>query len=191
MALPPIPVPPSTAWARANRERHRAYRRAWYKANAEKVKAAARKYRAEHPEKVAATKKACRQRHPETARKYQQGSKFKAAVRRWGSKNRDRLRAADQRYREAHPEKTSVRTAMRRSRTRTCDPRVVAIYKIAAWLRRRGDSAVVDHILPLSRGGQHVHTNLRILTSFENTSKGARLPNARELEVLELLRATE
>lgn len=67
------------------------------------------------------------------------------------------------------------------------DPRVVAVYQIADWLRQRGDAVHVDHILPLSKGGLHAYPNLRVLSAVENATKHDRMPNAAELEVCRTL----
>lgn len=56
------------------------------------------------------------------------------------------------------------------------DPRVVAVYSIARWLRQHGDRVEVDHVVPLSKGGRHTYENLQILTVEENRRKAARIP---------------
>ncbi len=104
--------------------------------------------------------------------------------------------AARDRWREEHPElcRAYTRAAWKRdyaknpekyhdryNRWRACqkgpqDPRVVALYFIAKWLRQQGDDVHVDHIIPVSKGGGHTYENLQILPAVENLRKGAKLP---------------
>ncbi len=53
--------------------------------------------------------------------------------------------------------------------------RVRAVYRRAAWWRSVGFPVVVDHIVPLSKGGAHSPENLQIIYGSENAKKGARL----------------
>jgi hypothetical protein len=39
----------------------------------------------------------------------------------------------------------------------------------------------LDHIIPFSKGGDHSLTNLRVVNKTENTRRGARMPNWKEL----------
>lgn len=81
--------------------------------------------------------------------------------------------------------------ARRRAKIQTKDPRVKAVYKIAAWLRDLGDDVHVDHILPLSRGGTHTYGNLQILEASANRKKSARSPTPEELKRCRLLQVTK
>ena len=94
----------------------------------------------------------------------------------WSKVNPEGARAAARRYDQKHKGKRRAQTADRRAKTKTNDPRVIALYEIAAWLREQGDDVHVDHIIPLSKGGRHTYENLQILTAAENLSKGNKTP---------------
>ena len=53
--------------------------------------------------------------------------------------------------------------------------RADAIYKEMSDLNEKlgPDSYHVDHIIPRSKGGKHHPDNLRVITAYENRSKGA------------------
>lgn len=53
----------------------------------------------------------------------------------------------------------------------TCDPRINQTYLRARELRKSGLDVVVDHIIPLARGGPHTFENLQIITRQENGCK--------------------
>lgn len=99
---------------------------------------------------------------------------YRVAQRReWQAQNRDYHRRKSLEWARAHPEKMAEAGARRRAQTKSRrDPRVVAVYFIARWLRDRGDDVHVDHIVPLCAGGQHVYSNLRIIPALENRQKG-------------------
>jgi 5-methylcytosine-specific restriction endonuclease McrA len=50
------------------------------------------------------------------------------------------------------------------------DKKITAIYRRCQELRQ-WFSVVVDHIIPLSRGGMHEAANLQIIYDFENSRK--------------------
>ena len=139
--------------------------------------------------------------HPEKRRAYQQAYKAKKKVTQaaYYERNKDRLNARTAERRRANPEKYNARVrAYKRAnrakenalwskrdaqKLRACppwarrDPRIAALYEIAAWLRAQGDDVHVDHIFPLrpehpdAACGLHVFANLRIIDAGLNIRK--------------------
>ena len=132
-------------------EQKRAYKRAYYERMKDdpeykrKRRESSAKWRAAHPEKQQSLVRSPEQR---------------AARKRWAQKN---------------PHVGAAHRAKRRVHKRNDDPRLVAVYEIAAWLRANGDDVHVDHIVPISKGGTHTYENLQILSAVENLRKGAKL----------------
>jgi 5-methylcytosine-specific restriction endonuclease McrA len=58
--------------------------------------------------------------------------------------------------------------------TIACIKRIETIYEKAQWWRQWFD-VVVDHIIPIARGGKHHPSNLQIIYRSENAKKHARL----------------
>lgn len=88
--------------------------------------------------------------------------------RQWRLDNQDRMRA----LRMSHE---AARRARKNDTQVDGCPRVRAIYALAAALRAEGRDVHVDHIVPLSKGGEHVIGNLRIIPAIDNLRKGARI----------------
>jgi hypothetical protein len=152
----------------ANREQVRARRRAYYKANLEKALAYSASWQKANPEKVREYGASYRENNPE----------------------KDRTRKAT--YRRARPGQWAEYTRRRQAtKQRACppwakkDPRIRALYFIAAWLRKKGDPVEVDHLYPLNpKGGPqglHVYANLRIVPTQENRRKHNRQPTQDQL----------
>ena len=95
--------------------------------------------------------------------------------RAWRALNREACAKRIRDWRRANPGRHRASNLKRRLRMKTNDPRVTALYEIAAWLRSKGDDVHVDHIHPLSKGGAHTYENLQILTAQENMRKSAKL----------------
>ncbi len=68
----------------------------------------------------------------------------------------------------------SAATARRRAKCRGSNSAILKIYKRCLSLRRWFD-VVVDHIIPLAKGGAHSAANLQIIYRKENCEKGIRL----------------
>ena len=111
-----------------------------------------------------------------------------AAVRRWRSvpENRARGVARTAAYQKAHPEKAIDIAHRRRLRKgATCSPttrdyitRLRASVSYCMYCGKPFGVATphIDHMMPLSRGGNHAESNLTIACAFCNISKGDRTP---------------
>jgi len=83
-------------------------------------------------------------------------------------------------YQKRHPDKVTARAAQYRALKRDAYiadcPQVRAIYKEATRLRQQGLDVHVDHIIPLSKGGEHAWYNLRIIDAKVNLRKSNTMP---------------
>jgi 5-methylcytosine-specific restriction endonuclease McrA len=103
-------------------------------------------------------------------------------VRGWYAKyrrnNRDKTRAAIARWAKNNLHKRCASAARRRARmgdgSFRKNEQIDRIYARAQWWRKWFD-VVVDHVIPLAKGGTHTADNLQIIYAFENTKKHARL----------------
>ncbi len=80
-------------------------------------------------------------------------------------------------YAKRHPEMRNAKEARRRARQRQNTIHLSGVQKIytrCSQLRRWFD-VVVDHILPLAKGGAHSADNLQIIYRLENIQKGAKI----------------
>jgi 5-methylcytosine-specific restriction endonuclease McrA len=101
-----------------------------------------------------------------------------AAVSRWAQKNREKVRRTHRRWEKRNPQKCCAQAAIRRARKRGGGvgnrKDITAVYSRCQELRQWFD-VVVDHIVPLAKGGAHSPENLQIIYRSENQLKGARL----------------
>jgi 5-methylcytosine-specific restriction endonuclease McrA len=107
-------------------------------------------------------------------RSYNERTKEKRSVqaKEWARKNPEKRRAISSSYK-----------ARRRSKERNGDPTSVIFAweqnagKVCFWCKREcAEKYHVDHIFPLSKGGQHIVTNLAISCPSCNLSKSAKHP---------------
>ncbi len=79
-------------------------------------------------------------------------------------------------YRISHPEKARLDASIRRARIANVPiidkVGIAMIYREAKERRLNGENVHVDHIIPISKGGQHSPSNLQIVPAKDNLHKG-------------------
>jgi len=159
---------------RMSSKRHPSYGRDYYAKNRELVKQKNKKYRTEHIEE-------CRARD---RRSYAE----------WDEARKEEHRKYMSEWRKSNPEKGRAKAALRRARvylgmeslSQKEKDAVNRIYYLASNAESvecylcgeqipKGNRHV-DHIYPLSKGGEHKASNLAIACASCNSSKGAKLP---------------
>jgi 5-methylcytosine-specific restriction endonuclease McrA len=132
------------------------------------------------------------ERDPEAAKQRRKASNARCMERiirnsrEWAAKNRERSREIKSKWRIANPDQTNKLAAKRRSRRRNAllmlhrdqEQIINTIYDCS----RRVSKCLnipheVDHIIPISRGGYHIHTNMQIIPMRLNRSKSDKLPH--------------
>lgn len=116
--------------------------------------------------------------------------KNRAATQKWREANREHLteyrkvKQQDASHRALKAKAQRLRKARIRANSDNRDPAISAIYQEAMdWEKKlaacvASDDPIdlcvhVDHIKPVSRGGQHVASNLRVVSAYLNLKKGA------------------
>lgn len=184
----------SAGWRTENADRSREQQRRYYEANRDEISAKRKERWANDPELRRTRAEANRTRYQadlETERAKRRAWRkanpeaYAAGVAAWQAANPEAVRAASRKYARLHPERYQLRRAVKAA------ARLGAINLDALWndacalcgtaLSRdiqwpHPESASVDHIVPISRGGAHAQDNLQWTHLFCNQSKGARLP---------------
>ena len=112
--------------------------------------------------------------------------RIKAVAREWYAANRERALATAAAWRSAHPDRVRDRKAIRRARERGA-PVVERIYRARVWERDGGRCHIcgrkadprswhLDHIIPLSRGGEHSYRNVAVSHPTCNLRRGTSGP---------------
>lgn len=164
------------AWNAKNRARLKAAKAAKYQANITEERAKRAEWRAANPEKKRAGDRASYQRH-----------KAKRAAQKtiYNKLNADKIKAAKARYRNKHPEigrmarykrrvvlrntpKSDLREVAAWERTWRTSPDVQCAYCFGTF---PGQDCHLEHKIPLSRGGPHNISNVRISCGPCNLAK--------------------
>lgn len=157
--------------------------RKWKRENKEKVNASCKRWREANPLVSRAMTKRWRERNKERAAKL---------VSDWGKRNREKRLAYVKKYATNNMPKVLARNKAYSCRKRGSVPPwsngffIEEAYELAKLrTEKTGIKWVVDHIVPLKHKlvcGLHSHTNVRVITDFENCSKGNRWwPNMPEV----------
>ena len=146
----------SYVWAKNNKDYYKQYSKIWQKENTEKVQAASRRYRKLHLEKA------------------------RENSRNWHKRNSKKVKQIKQVWNKKNPDKTRGYGALRRARifAAPCEfinPRTVWIQdkKCCKICKKRVSfrRMHLDHIIPLSKGGHHLYTNVQTSCAPCNLSK--------------------
>ncbi|CAB5230106.1 HNHc domain containing protein [uncultured Caudovirales phage] len=154
----------------ANPKKRKAYSARYYAKNAEKVNARRARYDAEHPEKARARKARYHAKHPEGDQAYQaryraeNREKVKASEARSRAKHPEKRKASYARYYAKNPEKMKANNAKRRACKRSAGGRGITGHQwrdvltstlgLCTYCNELRPLAL-DHIVPLSAGGDH------------------------------------
>ena len=151
--------------------------------NPEKVKESARKFRLENKEKILAKGKeyrlANREKELERCRKYREANpqKRKISVKNWQEKNVDKSREISRRWQLENKEKVRHYANLRRSRKVTngiyeiTDKEIKKLYQSECFYCGSNERIQLDHVVPISKGGQHSIGNLVPACQKCNASK--------------------
>jgi 5-methylcytosine-specific restriction endonuclease McrA len=138
-----------------------------YAANREKYIARAKQWQKDHPERTYAKSKRYRAKYRE---------RYNAAQKRWADNNSEkRKEIAHRSYRKYGTYHVRLRQLRQKLVTVGDLTDIEKVYHRCAELRQWFTGLVVDHIIPISKGGTHEPNNLQIIYDFENRRKNARL----------------
>lgn len=187
----------------SHKDRIRAQQQDYYAANADKVRESVRKYCAANPDKVRESQRKCRakqdpekireyhrkyqagrlDKHRESNRKYRTNNpeKEREARRKWRTENPEKVRELGRKYRSENPEVGRANASRRRASIKTSVSDAPTAKQISDLMKDPclycGEpSKHADHVIPLSRGGDHTIDNLVPSCAACNFSKGAKLP---------------
>jgi 5-methylcytosine-specific restriction endonuclease McrA len=122
--------------------------------------------------------------HASRAWKKAHPERVNAFNRHYNAKNPDKKAAWAKKWSDANPEKRAEYTAARQARI--LGQFVERVYRTVVLKRDKGLCGLcgkkvdpanwhLDHIVPISRGGEHSYANVQVTHPFCNTSKGAKL----------------
>lgn len=159
------------AYRRANQARYRSAQKKWETENADRILELNRKRRSTERFKILSYGYGVKYRQKYAQKLKEKKRAFYAA--------RPELRRAEY---ERNKERYIAAAYRRLYKIKTLTPPdadrkvIQSFYDLAKELTARtGVRYEVDHIVPISKGGQHHHLNLRVVTMDENRKKGAKL----------------
>lgn len=165
------------AWAAANPEKRAAANRKYHQANAAEIRRVNNIWKAQNAERLGVAVAAYLARNKESIR---------AKRAEYSILNKVALNAKSAEWRRANPEKTRIQQHNRRARVRGAVGRLSKNLFERLYVLQRGKCACcgadlgkdchMDHIVPLSKGGANVDSNMQLLTLVCNIRKHARDP---------------
>ena len=182
-----------------NKEGRREYMRKWrqehpekdkkyYQKNEEKIK----KYRQKNKEKISENKKKYYQKNEEKIKKYRQKNEDK--IKKYRQENKEKLRENAKKWCQKNKEKVRLYVHTRRTRKNNATgtytmKQIKELRKISegmcnGWKRQPHlvgeENLTIDHITPLSKGGNNDISNVQLLCKSCNSSKGVKVGGRNE-----------
>jgi hypothetical protein len=163
------------SWTKENFEREQARLKSWRESNVEACKAYNKAYREAHYDKLNERVRKWFEDNPERARENQKA---------WRKANPKKCAAFSAAWRKANPDSCNARNRRAKAlrRVRIDNSAVLMSYVEKLELRVLYEEAAllgpgwhVDHIIPLSQGGDHRPYNMQIVRDSYNKSKNAKL----------------
>lgn len=157
------------------KKRYNENMRKWREKNPEKPKEQCKKWREKN-----------RQRHRELTKKWKSENQDRAKqnYKNWAKRNKEYVLKKHKEWCNKNKDKISNWKGARRAKERksllSCSANdiklVNEIYKLCKRVSKcTGIKHEVDHIIPISKGGPHIPTNLQVIPSYFNRCKGAKL----------------
>jgi len=187
-------------WKTKNQEKIKKYSKEYYHKNKEIIKQKSLNYVLNHPDKYKKRQKKWREKNKERlnkySRKYYHSHKQKHLlyVKRWRKNNPEKTREIAKNWREANPEKVKKMKKIcdfkrrltgyiiSKARENIINNNLFKYGNIVCEKCKKPceDNYHFDHIVPLSRGGDHSQSNLQILCASCNRKKYTKIANYKQ-----------
>lgn len=154
-----------------NKEKRNKQSRDWYQNNQDKVLEYRAEYNEENAEILREKSRLYAKEHPEISKA-------------WRAANPEKVKAVDKRMRVKHKDKIYAKNSKRRALLKGA--KVELVKREVVYERDKGicglckqlvdfEQMTLDHILPLSLGGEHSYANVQVAHLSCNSSKGNRI----------------